>query len=323
MTAVVLEHPGAGAVLLREMAVPSPGPRDLLIRVRAAAVNPRDWMMVAGRYPFSRTLPRRPFVPGADVAGEVAVAGRRVSGFRPGDRVFAMQTLAGGLGAFAPWCVVRAGVCARIPENLCFETAAGIPLAGLTALQGLGRRLAGRRVLVIGASGGVGHLAVQIARAAGAEVTGVCSGRNVAFARDLGCRHVINYEMAEFDAGSRRYDRVFDTIGRESPARCRQVLMPGGVHVTTVPRRVALRRAAVDLGLGWVPRRRPTRLVLVRSSGPRLAELAALADEGRLKCHVDRTWPLSQVDDALSASRSGRTRGKLVLRIDQDRGEDY
>lgn len=318
MTAAVLERPGAGAVGLREVPVPSPGPGDLLIRVRAAAVNPRDWMMVSGRYPFSWTLPRRAFVLGADVAGEVAVAGSRVRGFRPGDRVFAMQTLSGGLGAFAPWCVVRASVCARIPQVLSFEAAAGIPLAGLTALQGLGRRLAGRRILVIGASGGVGHLAVQIARAAGAEVTGVCSGRNTGFVRGLGCQHVIDYERQAFDAGNRRYYRVFDTIGRESPDRCRQVLEPDGCHVTTVPRRAALRRAVADLGLGWLPGRRPTRLVLVRSSGGHLAELALLAAEGQLECHVDRVWPLSQVDEALAASRTGRARGKLVIRIDQE-----
>ncbi len=316
MTAAVLERPGAGAVDLREVAVPSPGPHDLLIRVRAAGVNPRDWMMVSGRYPFSWTLPRRAFVLGADVAGEVAAAGSSVSGYRPGDRVFAMQTLSGGLGAFASWCVVRAGACARMPEGLTFESAAGIPLAGLTAHQGLGRRLAGRRILVIGASGGVGHLAVQIATAAGAEVTGVCSGRNTGFVRELGCRHVIDYENEAFDGDHHRYDRVFDTIGRESPARCRRILVPGGCHVTTVPRRVALRRAAVDLGLGWLPRRKPTRLVLVRSSRARLDELAGLAEEGRLRCHVERTWPLSRVADALAASRSGRARGKLVLRID-------
>ena len=320
MVAAVVEGCGAGRVELRAVPVPAPGPRDLLVRVRAAGVNPRDWMMVAGNYPFRFTLPRGPFVLGADVAGEVAVAGAAVTGFRPGDRVFGMQTLAGQLGAFAPWCVVRASVCVRIPDDTSDEAAAGLPLAGLTARQGLGAGWPGRRILVIGASGGVGHFAVQIARAQGARVTGVCSGRNVAFAKALGCHRVIDYERASFEAAGERYDLVFDAVGRESPGRCRAVLAPGGIHVTTVPRREALRRAAADLLLGGLPGRRPTRLVLVRSSGRDLDGLARMVAAGRLATRVERVWPLHQVAEALAASRSGRTRGKLVLTLDPDAG---
>ncbi len=318
MVAAVLDGCGSGRVELRPVPVPVPGPHDVLVRVRAAGVNPRDWMMVAGIYPFRFTLPRGPFVLGADLAGEVAAAGASVRGFRPGDRVFAMQTLAGGLGAFAPWCVIKASACARIPEGMSDEAAAGMPLAGLTARQGLGPGRPGRRVLVIGASGGVGHFAVQIARAEGAWVTGVCSGRNAEFARMLGCHRVIDYERESFATGGARYDLVFDAIGREPPVRCRGVLAPGGSHVTTVPRREALRRAAADLILGRLPGRLPTRLVLVRSSGRDLSALAGMVTAGRLSTRIEKVWPLDRVAEALAASRTGRTRGKLVLRIDPE-----
>jgi NADPH:quinone reductase-like Zn-dependent oxidoreductase len=147
-------------------------------------------------------------------------------------------------------------------------------------------------------------------------VTGVCSGRNLEFAASLGCERVIDYEREFFDTGGGRYDLVFDAIGRESPGRCRAVLAPGGRHVTTVPRREALRRAAADLFLGRVPGRLPTRLVLVRSSGRDLNDLARMAAAGRLATRVEKVWPLEAVTDALAASRAGRTRGKLVLRMD-------
>jgi NADPH:quinone reductase-like Zn-dependent oxidoreductase len=317
MIAAVVAGCGAGRVELRAVPVPVPGPGEILVRVRAAGVNPRDWMMVAGNYPFRFTLPRGPFVLGADLAGEVAAVGPAVTGFEPGDRVCAMQTLRGQLGAFAPWCTVRASVCAGIPEGLSDEQAAGLPLAGLTARQALGAGRPGRRVLVIGASGGVGHFAVQIASAEGDRVTGVCSGRNMDFAKSLGCDRVIDYERESYEAGG-PYDLVFDTIGREPPGRCRAVLAPGGTHVTTVPRREALRRAAADLLLGRLPGRLPTRLVLVRSSGSDLADLVGMAATGRLVTRVDRVWPLRQVAEALAASRAGRTRGKLVLRTDPE-----
>jgi NADPH:quinone reductase-like Zn-dependent oxidoreductase len=146
-------------------------------------------------------------------------------------------------------------------------------------------------------------------------VTGVCSERNVEFVRRLGCREVVNYERERFADTDERYRVVLDAAGRESPAVCRRVLAADGRHVTTVPRREALRRAAADLLLGSLPGRRPTRLVLVRSRGRDLQQIADLAEAGRLRVEIQQVWPLAALGEALAVSRGGHARGKLVVRL--------
>jgi NADPH:quinone reductase-like Zn-dependent oxidoreductase len=319
MRAVILRRFGGPEVLeLGEVPRPRPRRDEVLVEVRASSINPRDWLIRSGKYPFQGLLPRRPFVPGSDLAGVVAEAGS-ASAFEPGQAVFAMQPTSRGFGAHGEYVAVPATALAPKPECLSFEEAAGIPLAGLTALQALrddARLREGQSVLVIGASGGVGTYAVQIARALGARVTGVCSARNRELVEGLGAERVIDYQATNPLEHGERFDVVFDVIGKESLERCDRVLRRDGVYVTTVPRRrqiAAWARSAVGHRLG-LTRRRST-VVLVRSRGVDLRWLAGLAEKGALRTVIDRVLPLEEIATAHELSRTFRTRGKLILRI--------
>jgi len=202
----------------------------VLVRVRAASVNPRDWHYLRGLPYIMRPIGLRISKDGglgSDVAGQVEAVGRAVTRFRPGDEVYAF-VLAGG---FAEYVRVPEDVLGPKPANLSFEQAATVPLAALTALQGLrdqGRVEPGDKVLIIGASGGVGTFAVQLAKLFGAEVTGVCSTRNLELVRSLGADHVIDYTREDFTRGGRRYDLIFQLAGTGSPSACRRALTPKG-----------------------------------------------------------------------------------------------
>ena len=320
MRAVILGRFGGPEVLeLEERPRPTPRRDEVLVEVWASSINPRDWLIRSGKYPFQALLPRRPFVPGSDVAGVVVEVGSDVSGFEPGQAVFAMQPTSRGFGAHGEYVAVPATALAPKPQSLSFEEAAGIPLAGLTALQALrddARLREGQSVLVIGASGGVGSYAVQIARALGARVTGVCSARNQELVESLGAERVIDYQTTDPLQDAERFDVVFDVIGKESLKRCDRVLGRDGVYVTTIPRPqqiMAWMRSSVGHRLG-LSRRRST-VVLVRSRGEDLRWLARLAEDGALRTVVDGVLPLEQIAEAHELSRTFRTRGKLILRV--------
>ena len=320
MKAVYIERFGPSEVLAYgDRPRPAGKPDEVLIEVRAAGVNPRDWLIRSGRYQLRWFLPSFPLILGSDVSGVVAEVGERVESFEPGDEVYAMQPSSRGFGGYAELAAIAELAVALKPSKLSFEQAAGVPLAGLTAwqaLRGNARMQAGDKVLVVGASGGVGHYAVQIAKALGAEVTGVCSTANVDLARRLGADRVIDYKKERFTDVADGFDVVFDTIGRESLRTCAPVLRPGGTYVSTMPGAgTFLEMARSRLASALSRRARRSEVVLVRSRGSDLEAMARSIEAGELTTVVDTVYPLAEAAKAHDRSRTLRTRGKLILKV--------
>jgi NADPH:quinone reductase-like Zn-dependent oxidoreductase len=301
---------------------PVPGPDQVLVRVQAASVNPLDWHFMRGSPYFMRLMSGigRPADTrlGRDFAGSIEAVGESVSRFKPGDEVFG-----GAGGAFAEYVVVReTGSIARKPANVSFAEAASVPVAAITALQALrdhGQLEAGQRVLVNGASGGVGTFAVQIAKAMGAEVTGVCSTRNVDMVRSIGADHVIDYKKEDYTESSERYDLVVDMVGNHPLRRNLHVLEPNGSLVL------------VGGGKGdWIePMKGPINALLLdkfveqrvvsmlaRLDADDLAELAGLMETQAIKPVIDRQFSLSETPAALEYSETGRARGKIIINVE-------
>lgn len=331
MRAVWLPRHGDSSVLeWVHRPLPKVGPKDVLVEVRASSINPRDSLIRAGKYPFQPMI-RLPMIPGSDVAGTVVERGSRVRSLALGQPVYGMQPSIRGFGAHAEFVAVPAQALAAKPVNMSFGEAAGVPLAGLTAYQALVHRLRlrrGQRLLILGASGGVGTYAVQIARILEAQVTAVCSGRNRRLVESLGAHRVLDYQTTDvLDAATlesgQPYDAVFDVVGRSSLAECRAVLGPGGAYVTTIPRRrqlLAWLTSTVARGFGGRTGR--TSVVMVRSVGEQLRRLGDWIEEGRLRTVVEDIMPMADIARAHDAIRSQRTRGKLILSISSiDDGE--
>ena len=332
MKAIVQERYGSPDVLeLREVDRPQPADDEVLVRVHAAAVNAADWHIMRGdpmlarlALPavFGRTGPKRK-IRGRDFAGRVEAAGSRVSSFRPGDEVYG--DLGFAEGAFAEYVAAPATAVAAKPAGLSFEQAAAMPLAASTALLGLrdtGRVQPGQQVLVNGASGGVGTFAVQLAKAFGATVTGVCSPRNVELVRSLGADHVVDYTAADFAAGPQRYDLVFDLVGNRSLGDLRRALTPAGTLVLSGGGVHKGRTTLVGpMGLLLLAQAQ-SRFVKQRivqlsatSSGEILATLAELADAGKLTPAIDRTYPLPEVPAAIRYVEQEHARAKVVITL--------
>jgi NADPH:quinone reductase-like Zn-dependent oxidoreductase len=313
MNAVVIDRYGPPEVLqCREVAQPKPGPGQVLIRVRAAAINPIDWRIRNGSLRF--ILPGKlPLILGFDVSGEVAEVGAGVTGLQPGDEVFSYLDQRHG-GGYAEYAVASQQVVVPKPDNLSHEEAAAIPLAASTTLQAL-RDLAhvseGSDVLVNGASGGVGTFAVQIAKALGAHVTGVCGTANLEFVRELGADKVVDYTAEDFTHADHRFDVVFDAVAKSSFSASRRVLRPYGVYVTTVPSPKTFLLALVTRLAGG----KRCRNILARSSGDDLRQLKELAEDGKLRPAIHHVYPLEQAAEAHTVSEAGHVRGKLVLRV--------
>ncbi len=280
--------------------MPTPHGGEVLVRVRAAALNPKDALFRKGRYRWVSGA-RFPKQTGVDFAGEVADTGERVFG--------ALQELRYRRGTLAQYVAVRQEEMAPMPADVSFEEAAGLPLAGLTALQALRDVAAtcpGDAVCINGGSGGVGTLAIQIARALGARVTSVSSSANTSLCRELGAEETLAYDVDHPWSRSQAYRVVFDAYGNLSFGKVRPALQTGGVYVSTVPSMSLVR----DFLLG-----RRTRVVVVRSRRSDLSELARLVDAGSLQPVIDRIVDLDQVGDAFQRLESRRTRGKIVVRI--------
>lgn len=321
MRAVFIERFG-GPEVLRFGDQPTPTPRadQVLVAVHAASVNPRDWLLREGRYVFRHLMPGFPLILGSDVSGVVVARGRRAARFAVGDAVFGLQPPFGRMGGYAEYVAIPERALAAKPAALTHEEAAAVPCAGLTAydaLVGLGGVGPGARVLVIGASGGVGSYAVQVAAALGATVTAVTSTANVAFARSLGAHAVVDYRTERAADLVRDQDLVFDTIGRERPASWRAMLAPGGRHVTTIPGAATFARAGTTAVARLLTAGRAARshVVLVRARGEHLERLAAWMQEGRVRSVIDGVYPLHEARAAHERSRTWRTRGKLVLQV--------
>lgn len=320
MKAIVHNTYGSPDVLeLREIDKPDPTDDEVLVRVRAASLNPADWYGLTGMPYVARALmglrkPKSNSV-GADIAGTVEAVGKNVTQFRPGDEVF------GRSGAFAEYVCVGEAVAPK-PANLTFEEAASVPVAAITALQGLrdkGQLQPGQKVLINGASGGVGTFAVQIAKAFGAEVTGVCSTGNVDLVRSLGADHVIDYTKEDFTRSDRRYDLLLDVAGSRSWRACRRVLNPQATLVI-----VGAPKGNRLLGpLGHIAK---VRLAALRSSRtvvffiaklnqPDLEILRELLEAGKVTPVVDRRYELSETADAFRYLGDGHARGKIVVTL--------
>ena len=311
--------------VLRYEAIPKPTPADdeVLVRVRAASVNPLDWHYLEGT-PYLVRADRglgRPGDPrlGVDFAGTVEAVGKDVRRLKVGDEVFG-----GKLGAFAEYVTVREARAVTVkPRNVSFEQAAAVPIAAVTALQALrdkGHIRAGEQVLVNGASGGVGTFAVQIAKAYGAEVTGVCSTRNLELVRSIGADHVIDYTHEDFTQGTHRYDLIIDTVSTHSLLDYRRVMTPRGIYVMVGSTEPGywfgfLAKPLEGVLLEPFVSQRFSMMLAELNRGD-LALLADLMQSGKLTPVIDRRYPLSETAAALRYLEKGHARGKVVLTVD-------
>lgn len=305
---------GPEQLRLGDVPRPIPSPDQVLVKLTASSVNPVDWKLHNGSFRFVMPV-KMPSIPGFDLAGEVIEVGSAVTGFTPGERIYAMLDSRPG-GASAEYAVVGTKAAALMPANLSEQEAAAIPLAGLTALQALrdgGRLVSGQRILVVGASGGVGHYAVQIAKAMGAHVTAVCSARNIEMVRGLGADHVIDYTSQSDFVTDGPYDVIFDTIATSPFKAFVAVMTRQAVYVCTLPNPALIARAF----LMPLYSKRRVRLVMVKSKGEDLRYLTGLVEEGKLRPVIDRTLPLEQLPIAHALSQEGRTAGKIVIGIGQ------
>jgi NADPH:quinone reductase-like Zn-dependent oxidoreductase len=324
MKAIVQDRYGPPDVLeLREVDKPVVADHEVLIRVHAAAVNARDWHVMRGDPYMARLVlgfgrPKAK-IRGTDFAGRVEAVGKDVKRFRPGDEVFGEAD-----GAFAEYVCAPDDVVEPKPANLTFEQAAVVPLAGNTALMGLrdlGGVQPGQKVLVNGASGGVGTFAVQIAKSFGAEVTGVCSTRNVDLVRSLGADHVIDYTREDFTGNGQRYDVVLDLVGNRSLTECRRALTPAGTLVLSGGGVSGGGSLVGPMGLilrGQALSRFVRHRLLVLTATPskeNLAALRELAESGKITPVIDRTYPLSDVPEAIRYLEVEHARAKVVITV--------
>jgi NADPH:quinone reductase-like Zn-dependent oxidoreductase len=321
MKAIRFRRYGSPDVLeYTDVETPAPGDDEVLIRVRAASVNPIDWHYVRGTPFLVRLMAglRQPKDPrlGTDLAGVVEATGRNVTQFRPGDEVYGAAK-----GAYAEYACAREDKVAPKPANVSFEQAAAVPVAGLTGLQALrdkGRVQAGQSVLINGAAGGVGTFAVQIAKTFGAEVTAVCSTKNVELVRSLGAAHVIDYTREDFTASGRRFDVIVDCIGNHSLTACRRVMPRRGSYVVVggpdtgwmAPLPFILK---VMLLSPFVSQRMAP--VVASLSRADLMALKELIESGKVTPAIDRSYPLHETAEAIRYVETKHARGKVVITV--------
>lgn len=302
---------------LRLAEVDKPIPKDgqILIKVRAASVNAYDWRHLRAKPFFIRFMgagllkPRHPVL-GADIAGQVDAVGGGVDRFRPGDEVFGE----GAYGGFAEYACVDETRFVLKPAGLSFEDAAAAPMAGLTALQGLrdaGKIRPGQKVLINGASGGVGTFAVQIAKAFGTEVTGVCRTAKMDLVRSIGADRVLDHTREDVAKSGRRFDLIFDTAAYRSLMAYRRILYPGGSYVLAGGSTARMLQLLVMPLTGA----RNMKIVVARVDGKDLLALADLMEQGKIKSVIDRRYPLERTAEALRYVEEGQARGKVVITV--------
>jgi NADPH:quinone reductase-like Zn-dependent oxidoreductase len=321
MKAVVYYNYGSPDVLkCEEIEKPTAGDNEVLIKVRAASVNPFDWHFMRGTPYILRIQAglRKPKVTrlGVDVAGQVEAVGRNVTQFKPGDEVFGACR-----GAFAEYACTSESALVMKPDNVTFEQAASVPVAAFTALQGLrdkGQIQPGQKVLINGAAGGVGTFAVQIAKWFGADVTGVCSTRNVGMVRSIGADRVIDYTQEDFTQSGQRYDLFFDCVGNHSLLACRRVLNPKGIYIVVGgPGGRWLGPLARMIKTLVLSRFVSQKLVpfLAKSSKEDLTIMHELMAAGKVTPVIDKRYRLSEVPEAIRYLEEGHARGKVVITL--------
>jgi NADPH:quinone reductase-like Zn-dependent oxidoreductase len=329
MKAITYHNYGSPDVLrCEEIKKPTPGDNEVLIKVCAASVNPLDWHFVRGIPYFLRMMTglRKPKNTrlGVDVAGRVEAVGQNVTQFKSGDEVYGT-----GRGAFAEYVCSHENTLAMKSQRLTFEQAAAVPIAAITALQGLrdkGRVRPSQKVLVNGAAGGVGTFAVQIAKSLGAEVTGVCSTRNVEMVQSIGADHVIDYTKQDFVAGGQRFDLILDNVGNRSFGDCRRVLTSNGVLVSNGGGSLGENDGRL---LGPVVGSIPAMVASAFSSQKYVTLMASLNhndltilnelfDAGKAVPVIDRCYKLTEVPEAIRYLEEGHARGKVVISVEND-----
>jgi NADPH:quinone reductase-like Zn-dependent oxidoreductase len=324
MKAIVQDHYGSADVMeLREIDKPAIGDNEVLIRVRAAGVNPADWAIMNGLPYIARPVYglRKPknAVRGSDVAGIVEAVGTSVTRFRVGDEVYGASR-----GSYAEFAAAPESTIARKPANLSFEQAAAVPMAGIVALQAVrdhGKVRAGQKVLISGASGGIGTFAVQIAKSVGADVTGVCSTRNVEMVRSIGADHVIDYTKEDFTRSGLRYDFILDNTTSHSLSDLRRALTPTGMLVPNgggfdhrwMASGVRLLRAMVMFRFGGQTLGR----FIMTTKSEDLIFLTELIEGGKLTPVMDRTYSLSETARAIAHVGEGHAQGKTTISLPQ------
>src|SRR5436305_11125308 len=327
MKAVVYCNYGVPNLKFQEIEKPTPADDQLLIKVRAASVNPLDWHFIEGTPYFMRAMGvglRKPKDTrlGVDFAGTVEADGKNVTKFKPGDEVFGGRT-----GAFAEYvCVREARALAVKPASVTFEQAASVPIAGITALQGVrdkGKVQPGQKVLINGASGGVGTFAVQIAKSYGADVTGVCSARNIELVQSLCADHVIDYTKEDFTKGDQKYDVILDNVANHSLSECRRVLTPNGIYVLigggSANEQGFLGGLGKALNAAVYSRfvKQKMGMMMAQPSTQDLTLLAEMVQSGKLKTVIDRTYrSLREGRDAIRYLEEGHAKGKVVITVE-------
>jgi NADPH:quinone reductase-like Zn-dependent oxidoreductase len=305
-----------------EVPVPVPGQGKVLLRVRAASVNAMDYRLIPGKPRVVRLFARRVRKAGAirigvDVAGDVEAIGPGVTRFQPGDAVFGVCR-----GAFAEYACAAEDRLVAKPDNAGYAEAAAVPVAAITALQGLrdrGRLRAGQQLLVDGASGGVGTFAVQVAKALGAEVTAVCSTRNVATARALGADHVVDYTREDFLHDTRSYDVVFAANAHRSLFDYRRVLRPGGIHVMAGGGMQQILQGFLLAPLLSRLTRKRSVLLMAKINHPDLETLADMLASGALAPVIERRHPLHEAAEAVAYVAEGHAKGKVIVEMSPQR----
>jgi NADPH:quinone reductase-like Zn-dependent oxidoreductase len=324
MRAMVYTEYGPPEVLrLSEVEKPTPKHDEVLIKVHAAAANPLDWHFMRGtplflRLAFGLRSPKNTVL-GADIAGRVEAVGNDVTQFQPGDEVFG-DVSGSGLGGFAEYVCAREETLALKPSNLSFEEAAAVPVAGITALQGLrdkGKVRSGQKVLVNGASGGVGTFAVQLTKAFGADVTGVCSTRNLDMVRSLGADRVVDYTKEDFTKNGQRYDLIFDAVGNRSASAYEHALNPQGVCVVVGFTTLSHLFQVISLG-AWVSRTGSKKIGSMGTAKPNSKDLLFIKgflQTGEVVPVIDRRYPLSETAEAIRYLEQGHARGKVIISV--------
>ena len=323
MKAIVYCDYGLANLKLEDIEKPVPNDNQVLVKVRAASVNPYDWHFIEGTPKIMRLgvglrKPKDTRL-GGDVAGQIEAVGKNVTQFKPGDEVFGLCN-----GAFAEYCLGRSKLALK-PANMTFEQAASVPVAAITALQGLrdsGKIQPGQKVLINGASGGVGTFAVQIAKSLGAEVTGVCSTRNLDMVRSLGADHVIDYTKEDFTKSDQRYDVILDNVPNHSLSECRRILTPNGKYVMIGGGGaneqgvfgVMLRPLKAMLLSPFVSQEMA--MMMANVDNKDLTILADLMQSGKVKPVIDRTYKLSEVPAAIRYVEEGHARGKVIITME-------
>jgi NADPH:quinone reductase-like Zn-dependent oxidoreductase len=315
MKAVAFDRYGSAEELqYREVEKPIAKSNELLVRVRASSVNPVDWKIRQGHLQLLTGF-NFPKIVGSDISGVVVEVGREVTKFQPGDEVYTFLNPITG-GACAEYCTIPESAAAIKPRNITHAEAAAVPIAGLTALQALrdlGEIQSGNKVLINGASGGVGIFAVQVAKAMNAEVTGVCSAKNREFVMSLGADVVLDYAGVDFTQQTQKYDIILDAVGTKTFAECENVLQPEGVYISTLPSFDNL----APMLTSWFLSGKKAKFILANANPSDLGILRELIESDKVEPIVDRTYSLAEVAAAHAYSETGRAVGKIAIALEE------